>query len=380
VLVTPSRLARLLLGASLFVACSEPGSDDSPAGTSTGPQDDTDTSSAFDSQPADQCVAAPLVRTGRHTGSLRGKTSDRNGACDRGGPDAFVLLDVPRRADVNLLARGVGFVPVVGARSPRCELGWSSTQHLCTQGLEGWVLDLPAGSTLLVSVGIDPGDPALASAPTPGLADPLDFVLDLELRNVLLEGEPCVPASRGRCVSGTACLAVDSHETGGTAETPRCVAVAGDTCATAISVDLESGTTVLEIDRDDVQTDAHEHGCGGARRPERVLVLGLPPDLEPGAHLEVRAHAPDILLALRGPGCAADEELACAPDSADGSVAIIEDLLAVGSPNVFLFIEYPRPAHDDESTTSGGTDGDETTDSGTGELPPLIVEIELSGA
>ena len=338
-------------------------------GTDTGLDEGTDTGATFDSQAADQCVAAPSVRGGRHSGSLRNKTADRGGACGRGGPDAFVAVSVPRRADVQLSARGVGFVPVVGARS-RCELSWAATQLSCTQGVEGWALDMPAGSTLLVSVGIDPEDPALASTPEPGVADPLDFVLDVQMRAVLLEGEPCEPASRGRCVSGTACLPV---EQGDGFEVARCVALPGDTCASAIPVALERGTTMVIVEDDVVHTDAHVHTCGGARRPERVLALGLPTGLEPGAQLEVRTDAPDVVLALRGPGCAADQELACAADSAAGTLAVVEDLAAVGSPSLFLFVELPRSAQVDDD----GTDGHETTTAGMGELPPLIIDIDL---
>jgi hypothetical protein len=360
------------------LACSEP--DAEPMQGTSGPLEATTSGGELaDDSPADQCAGAPVVHAGRHTGTLRGHSSDRGGACGRGGPDAFVVVEVPRRVDVRLNARGVDFAPVVGARSARCEHAWSATQLLCTHGLEGWVLDVPAGGQILVSVGIDPDDPALASSPKPGYADPLDFVLEVELRNVLLEGERCTPTSRGRCVSGTRCLGEDAADTtGGLDEAPRCVALDGDFCASAIPMSLEPGTTAVTIDRDVLHTDAHAHSCGGARRPERVLALGLPGTLEPGAQLEVRTDAPDVTLALRGPGCAANEELACSPGSEHGSAVVLEDLLLVGSPNLFLFVELPQPAQHEMDTDDAGT-GDDTSGTETGELTPLTIEIELSG-
>jgi hypothetical protein len=378
--VSAGRRRRIVLALAWGVcACSEPEAEE-PTESTTATDEDTTTGEVEDPQaPADQCAAAPRVSAGRHTGSLRGNTSDRGGACDRGGPDAFLVLDVPRRADVRLGARGVGFTPIVGARSARCEHDWSSTQLSCVQGLEGWVLDVPAGGTILVSVGIDPEDPALASSPRPGYADPLDFVLDIELRNVLLEGERCTPASHGRCVSGTACLVVvdDAGTTGGVSESPRCVGLVGDACASAIPVALALGTTMITIDADAVHTDVHAHSCGGSRRPERVLALELPSALEPSAQLDVRTDAPDVMLALRGPGCAADEELACASASDDGSAVAIEDL--VGSTNLFLFVELPRPAQEETTTDDDGGTSDDTGGSGSSEHTPLTVEIQLSG-
>lgn len=363
-----------------LLACSEPDAEAPTESTSAGGDTGTTTSAPYDSSPSDRCAVAPIVGAGRHLGTLRDKLSDRGGACGRGGPDAFVVLDVPRRADVRVEARGVGFAPIVGVRPSRCELDWS-TELLCTQGLEGWVLDAPAGGTLLVSVGIGSDDPALGTSPEPGQSDPLDFVLDVSLRTVLLEGESCSPPSRGRCVSGTACLSADDGwgTTGevSEAEPPRCVTIAGDTCATAWPLSLERGSTVITLDSDAAHTDAHAHTCGGLRRPERVLALALPVALEPGAHLEARTEAPDVALALRGPGCTTAEELACAPASEHGSVAVVEDLLALGSHDVFLFVELPRRAQADDGTGTAGYDASGTAE--TGELPPLVVEVELWG-
>jgi hypothetical protein len=374
VLVRCSRWVGLAIWWSV-IACSESETDagtDVPSGTTGDAHGTTTDDEPLDHSPADQCAAAPRVGAGRYLGSLRDKSSDRGGACGLGGPDAFVTLEVPRRVDVRVRARGVDFDPVVGVRSPRCAHDWS-TQLLCTHGFEGWVLDVPAGGALLVSVGIAPDDPALASSAIAGVADPLDFRLDLELRNVLLEGERCTPASRGRCVSGTACVSEDpSASSDGTAESPRCLAIEGDTCASAIPLALELGTTVVTIDRNAVQTDAHAHSCGGARRPERVLHLGLPGDLEAGARLRARTLAPDVLLALRGPGCIIEEEIACSPGGEDGSVVVVEDLFAVRTSGPYLFVELPRVAPEETGT------GD-NPESEPGELAPLYVELELSG-
>jgi hypothetical protein len=365
VLVSSRRSAGLIVVWCLL-ACSESASDAEVDAEGTGEPDEATTGS-LDASPADQCVAAPRVAAGRHPGSLRGNTSDRGGACGLGGPDAFVVLETPRRVDVRVAARGVGFSPVVGVRSSRCEHSWS-TQLSCTRDLEGWVLDVSAGSRLLVSVGISPDDPALSSSRPPGQADPLDFLLELELRNVLLEGEQCTPPSRGRCVTGTVCMTGELE--GESSASPRCVAIEGDTCASAIPVSLELGTTVITLDRTMVQTDAHAHSCGGARRPERVLRLALPALLESGAILEARTSAPDVLLALRGPGCAADEELGCGVDTKDGTAVTVDGLAGLGMPDLFLFVELPRPAHDEDDASIGGE---------TGELAPLAIEVELSG-
>ncbi|MCH9681751.1 MAG: hypothetical protein K0V04_09985, partial [Deltaproteobacteria bacterium] len=243
------------------------------------------------SDAADQCSLAPRVTSGRHLGTLRGNVSELDGACGAGGPDAFFRLDVARRSDVMLEGVGVGFLPRIGVLPHTCTTDWSHRTMLCNEGVGAWLLDVPAGASLVVSVGIDPEHPALGIPPPMEGDDPLKFAVDITVRRVLEAGESCEPAGRGRCGSGMACLPTPPPED--EPEAPPgpavCTVLPGDTCGTAVSVPIMMGLTTIELDPADLQTDAHVHSCGGGRRRERVLALSLP---EPGPHtVQVREAA-----------------------------------------------------------------------------------------
>jgi hypothetical protein len=327
----------------------------------------------------DQCDRAPEIGAGRHYGSLRGNAAELSGACGRGGPDAFFRLAVPRRTDVWLQGYGVGFVPRVGVLPHACTSEWSSRTLLCTEGVGAWLLDVGAGSSLVVSVGVDEDDPALdRPPPTEGL-DPLQFALDVALRNVLEPGEPCLPEGVGRCGTGTACLPApppDDAEPEAPPGPAVCTPLEGDTCQSAVPVAVATGVTTVEIDPAAPQTDAHAHACGGARRRERVLRLELP---GPGPHaLEVRVEQPGVGLALRAPGCLPDDERGCIdPDAPPPAVLTVE----VSGSAAFLFVELPplegEPDEGEsgqgETESSGGTGGDAP-----GEEAPILVEVERS--
>ena len=276
---------------------------------------------------ADICLAAASVGPGIHRGDLRGKESNNGGACELGGPDVFFDVDVPLRADVMFWARGAGYEPRVGVRHSDCASRFDATGLLCVGGLPGWVLDVDIGTRLIASVGIDPSDPALAGP------DPLPFELEIAYRAVLAEGEGCEPASVGRCETGTHCISGDSAPA-------TCVAVPGDTCRSALPLTLRPGTTVVEIPAEAIHDDAHQHGCAGARTPERVHRVELVGDLGPDARVEVEAPFAEGL-AVRGPGCLPEEELACA---ADGTAALV---VAAPPPSFYLFTELPDAAERD---------------------------------
>ncbi|MCA9653520.1 MAG: hypothetical protein KC501_26625 [Myxococcales bacterium] len=315
----------------------------------------------------DQCDLAPLIGAGTHYGSLRGNASELGGACGEGGPDAFFRLEIPRRSDVSLRGLGAGFVPRVGVLPHECADAWDERTLLCTQGVGGWILDVAPGSSLVVSMGIDPDDPLIGQLPPMVGPDPLSFALEVKLRNVLDEGDPCGSIERGRCGTGTVCLPTPPPEDEPDAPPgPRvCTVVEGDTCESAIDLALGAGTTVVEIDPATPHTDAHHHSCGGARRRDRVLRLQLP---GPGPHaLDLRGDRPQLGFALRGPSCLPTDELACAADELEPAQLVAE----ISDPAVLLFVELPPAVEDDDEqgTSTGSPPG--------GEEAPIVVEIEV---
>ncbi len=322
---------------------------------------------------ANQCAMAPSIGAGRYYGTLRGNAEELDGACGLGGPDGFFRLEVPRRSDIQLRGRGVGFLPRIGVMPHTCTTDWSFRTLLCAEGVGAWLLDVPEGASLVVSVGIDPEHPALEMPRPAEGSDPLGFSMDVVLRNVLEVGEPCEPPGRGRCGAGTACLPVpppiDDPEAGpGPAV---CTVLAGDTCATAIELPIASGVTTIELDPADLQTDAHVHSCGGGRRRERVLRLALP---GAGPHrLGVRGNLPQVGLAVRAAGCLPEHEQACvAADSGQEPQLTVDGLGELA----YLFVELPP---EPEAATETGTDGGAGTTGGVepGEEAPIVVEVEL---
>ena len=324
----------------------------------------------------DQCELAPEIGAGRHYGSLRGNAAELSGACGLGGPDAFFRLVVPRRSDVWLQGHGVGFVPRVGVLPHTCTTDWASRTLLCTEGVGSWLLDVAAGSSLVVSVGVDEDHPVLDEPPPTEGPDPLELALDVELRNVLGPGEPCLPAGVGRCGSGTACLPAPPPED--EPEAPPgsavCTVLEGDTCQTAVSLVVVTGVTEVEIDPSAPQTDAHAHSCGGARRRDRVLRLELP---GAGLHaLEARVDHPGVGLALRAPGCLVEDERGCVdPDAPPPAVLAVE----VSGPSAFLFVELPPVEEGSDDGGQSGEDGSSSTgDDEPGEEAPIVLSVERS--
>jgi hypothetical protein len=307
----------------------------------------------------DLCVDAPSVEEGVHYGTLRARQSDLGGTCGQGGPDAFFRLDVPRRSDIWLEARGVDFEPRVGVLPSTCVDAWSDRSLLCTEGLGGWLLDVAAGSRLVVSVGVGADDPAIVTAPGDDSADPLDFRLDVSFRDVLEVGEACLPTSRGRCGAGTGCLAASDTTSA------VCTALAADTCATALPVEIDIGASELTIDRQVPQSDAHAHSCGGARHPERVFALSLPITDDPPT-LTVRSDTPQVGLALRGSDCAPSGELSCAAPTTTAPAMTVEIPPDAGRP-ILLFVELPPPPATDAAAPPG-------------EEAPISVVLELTTA
>lgn len=351
-------------------------SDDSSPPPATSTSSDTEGSTGIidepDSSPSDLCVRAPSIGPGVHEGALRGYSADLGGACGLGGPDAFYRLDVPRRSDVKLRGVGAQFVPRVGVLPHACTEEWHDRTLLCDQGVGTWLLDVPAGSSLVVSVGIDSEHEALGLPPPVAGPDPLSFALEVRLRNVLGPGDACEPAERGRCGAGTACVTPPPPPTEPNAPTGPavCTVLAADTCATATELALDVGVTTVQIDPTTLHTDAHLHSCGGARRAERVLRLQLPPD---GPHtISVEGDRAGVGLALRGPDCSADSERACAAADDTTPPSLVAE---VADDAAFLFVELPPAADDD-----GGSTGDGTTGGDGGEEAPILVTVEVSAA
>ncbi len=356
-----------LVAVSVLVACG--GDDGAPAGDTavpfdppTGGDDDGDDGPPpiVPGEATDVCANAFSIAEGIHYGTLRARQSDLDGACGQGGPDAFFRVELARRSDVWLQARGVAFEPRVGVLGSACAPAWSQQQLLCTQGVGGWVRDIAPGSSLVVSVGIAPDDPTIVSAPPTEGADPLDFELTVKLRDVLDVGDLCEPASRGRCAAGTACV---PDPDGGPA---TCETLPADTCATAEPLVLAYGATEVTIDRRAPQSDAHAHSCGGDRHPERVYALSLPIS-DDAPTLTVRSGAPHVGFALRGNDCAPSRELACASPTPQPTAITTELPAAVGRP-VLLFVELPVPPSEPEPGTEAG------------EEAPIVVTLELMPA
>lgn len=307
----------------------------SDTGDSTGPFSELP-------QPADLCEAAPLLAAGTYRGSLRNHepAPAPAGVCRGGGPDVFIRVGAPVRADLRLEARGVGFVPRLSAAPDDCAVG---REIACAADGAIDLRDLPLGSVVRVALGIDPAvfsDLNLQPAPD-GAADPLDYELAVGFTRVLAAGEACLPAERGRCADGTLCLATAE----GTAHV--CTTLPGDTCATAepLAVVLDAdGLATVAVDLAAPQTDAHRSACTGAGTREHVFTLRLPPS-PPGRALQVRVDRDDIGLAARAPGCLADDEVACAAPAAAGAAIVIPDLDGLRAAGVepYLFVELPEP-------------------------------------
>lgn len=311
-------------------------------------------------EPSETCEEAPAIAQGRFAGTLRDRKPDPviGGVCGGGGPDVFLRIEVPLRADLRVEARGNGFTPRVSLAPLGC---LAAPMLACGADGIAELADLGEGTMVSMAIGVD--EPTFlelseVAAPSEG-EDPLGFVVRVAMKRVLPTGEVCRPVERGRCASGTLCmpevLAVEGEEDGaeGASDTeeaePRwlCTTVPGDRCddPERVTVKLSAGEGTLMVDPDAPQTDAHRHGCTGAGTRERVMRLRLPDGLGPFDSLQIRSDRPEVGLALRAPGCLASDELDCAGPSAAGSRVVIEapDELERAGVEPYLFIELPEP-------------------------------------
>lgn len=283
--------------------------------------------------PSATCEAAPTVEIGRYSGTLRGVASDALGVCGDGGPLVFVAVDVPARADLRVDAQGLGFAAGVAVYADGCA---PLQPLLCAPAGPLVVPDLRAGSVALVAVGAAADDPAIGLPPPAEGPDPLHFTLDVGFTRVLEAGEACGGGLSGRCPGGTLCLPPADDPAG----EETCRVLAGDTCAAPVEVEIDALAGVVPVDPGVPQTDAHGHSCGGAGERERVLRLAVDEAVPAGFQLEIAAPVAGVGLAVRAPGCAVADEIACAP-AGDGGAALVIDEPALyrGAAGPYVFVE-----------------------------------------
>lgn len=306
--------------------------------------------------PSESCAAAPAVGQGRFAGNLRDRGPDPllNGVCGGGGPDVFLRVEVPLRADLHVEARGVGFTPRVSLAPPGCQ---QAPMLVCDGGGVVGLEDVGAGTVVTLAIGAEPElFTSLSDVPVPdGEPDPLAFTVDVGMRRVLAAGEVCMPPSRGRCGAGTLCLPeISTADTDSETDTDgddaslwTCMAQAGNGCIEPeeLAVQLVAGVGSIIVDPDQPQSDVHRHSCTGAGTRERVLRLTMPEELGPLDSLELRVAAPEVGLALRAPGCFASDELACMGARPSGAQVVIAapDELRQAGVAPYLFVELPEP-------------------------------------
>lgn len=298
---------------------------------SVGPQD-----------PAGACVDAPRAMQGRFAGTLRGdeESPTDGGVCGGGGPDRFLRVMVPVRADVRVEARGAGFVPRVGLTAA-CE---ATTALACSADGIASVIDVGEGTELVLAIGADPADfgALLAEDPPADGPDPLGFTIDIGMNPVLAADAVCMPQVLGRCGAGTLCMPPRSEGDGW-----RCTTLAGDSCAEpeVVTLELVDGRGTLTIDPLRPQSDAHRHTCAGGGTRERVLQLRLPAGLRAQDSLQIRSDRPEVGLAVRAPGCLGSDELDCGAPGVGGTevtIAAPAELYAAGVAP-YVFVELPDP-------------------------------------
>ena len=324
----------------------EGGSEGSSGGTTEGPL------LAETVIPSDACPAAPRVAQGRFSGTLRASSTDpeMDGVCGGGGPDVFLRIAVPLRADLRVEARGNGFTPRVGLASTGC---LAAPMLKC--GADGIVAltDLGEGTVLDLAIGVDEAEfVALSAVDAPSEGDdPLEFEVDVSMTRVLATGEVCLPAARGRCSSGTLCMLEPQAVDADPEEDERwvCTDVPANSCEDPerVMVQLVDDDGAVSVDPDQPQTDVYSHSCTGQGTRERVLRLTLPAALADSVQhsLQIWTEQPEIGLALRAPGCLASDELDCSPPSPAGSqvtIAAPDELLRSGV-QPYLFVELPEP-------------------------------------
>ena len=345
-----SLVAALAVGAPML-ACGSGGDADNQAEAEAEAEGSEESESETGEEPApgDQCettelsVSAPLDLRG----SLQRATSSAvPGDCGIDGPVVFYRLELPARVDLSASVRGREASPRLALMRPGCvpaELD-PSRVLACARELPSTLIDVGPSLSLVMAVGLAADDPALLAPEfdaEAGELDPLEFLLELEIRAVLEEGERC-DRPNARCESGTVCL---DDEGGGP---PRCVRPPADSCVQPGSTSLELDVpALLEISPDEAHSDAHEHACTGWRRPERVERLELPTELPASTQLRVQADDGRVGLALRAPSCAPEDALACAPALGEEQTSLVWEgsaltQLAAAGEGALLFIELPR--------------------------------------
>lgn len=304
--------------------------------------------------PSESCAAAPAVGQGRFAGSLRDRGPELflNGVCGGGGPDVFLRVEVPVRADLHVEAHGVGFTPRVSLAPPGCQ---RAPMLVCDGAGVAGLEDLGAGTVVTLAIGAEPElFTSLSGVAVPeGEPDPLGFTVDVGMRRVLAAGEVCMPPSRGRCGAGTLCLPeisttdTDTDTDGDDTSLWTCMAQAGNGCIDPeeVAVQLVDGVGSIVVDPEQPQSDVHRHSCTGAGTRERVLRLTMPEELGPLDSLELRVAAPEVGLALRAPGCLVSDELACMGARPSGAQVVIAapDELRQAGVAPYLFVELPEP-------------------------------------
>lgn len=347
----------LCLGAlpGLFTACGggdEPlASSDSAASDGSdadeGQEEESTETGASDSLPdpgafADLCLDAPILVPGLHPGALRGREDELDGACGLGGPQVFFSVDLDSDADLFVTAHAESFVPRIELLRAACEPGYG---YQCRDASPATLYGVRGGTRIVGSVGIDPLDPALEAMEGQD-ADPLVFELEIDIRPIYGEGEPCGANTIGRCDGGLTCeIAPDGYE--------RCAVLLGDTCARALSVELPAPGAVTELDLDltgepGKAGDRHQHSCGGLRsrdwvyRIDRLALESLA--ALPGEHrVELSSSQAGLSAALRGPGCISAAERACAEEISLMPLSLDpEQLIAGPDGDTYLIVELPQ--------------------------------------
>ncbi len=348
--------ARAWWALSLLCACAAEGGAGDPSGTEETGDTGEEYAPPDPVEPSNLCETAPEVGAGRFEGELAELAEELGGPCGGGGPDAFLRVRLPRRADLRVAAEAEGFVPKVGVLPSSCV---PDRELACSEdGSPVTITDLPAGSEVLVVVGAAvPGDLPAANAGS------LAFAVDVGPTWVLGLDEPCFPPELGRCAHGTTCApdpeTIPEEGEEGEPSGYRCRVLPGDHCATAVLLDVALAvgeSTQVEVALAPELTDAHAQSCVGEGRVDHVLQLRFDPamaTLEPGAELQVASVTPDVGLALRAPGCTVDAELDCAePSSMAGESTVTFPVVAQAATDgqsVFLFVEAPS-AEDPLST------------------------------
>lgn len=348
----------VVMTAAAAVACGggASGSGPSEAGDTSSGGDETAANDPQLQVPSETCSAAPVVGQGRYAGTLRDRGPDPalDGVCGGGGPDVFLRVEVPMRADLQVEAIGVGFTPRVSLAPPGC---LKAPMLVCDDRGVAGLDDVSEGTEVTLAIGVDPAVFTTLSgvAPKEGEPDPLAFTVDVGMRRVLAAGEVCMPEVRGRCGAGTLCLpeisAADT-DTGGEADAPwTCTPAEGDGCIDPeqVTVQLVDGVASIVIDPDLPQTDVHHHSCTGVGMRERVLRLMLP-ELDPQDTLQLHVAQAEVGLALRAPGCLAGDELACMAPRPSGAQIVLDapEQLRQAGVAPYLFVELPEPGVLDE--------------------------------